>query len=139
MALFVLDTDTLTHYRSGHPQICARVRACAPADLAATIISAEEQLTGWYTLLRQARQPAQVERAYARLAETIQFYAGLQVLPFTLTSITRYQQLLPLRLNIGRMDLRIAAIVLENAATLVTRNLRDFQRVPGLTIEDWSV
>jgi predicted nucleic acid-binding protein len=36
------------------------------------------------------------------------------------------------------MDLRIAAIVPENNATLVSRNLRDFQRVSGLVVEDWS-
>ncbi len=41
-------------------------------------------------------------------------------------------------LNVRKMDLRIAAIVLEKGATLVSRNLRDFRRVPGLRVEDWS-
>jgi predicted nucleic acid-binding protein len=36
------------------------------------------------------------------------------------------------------MDLRIAAIVLEHGATLTTGNVRDFQRIPNLMIEDWT-
>ena len=42
------------------------------------------------------------------------------------------------KLNVGGMDLRIAAIALENNATVVTRNVVDFQRIPGLLIEDWA-
>ena len=43
-----------------------------------------------------------------------------------------------MNLNVRKMDLRIAAIVLEHAAILATQNLRDFQRVPGLVTEAWT-
>jgi tRNA(fMet)-specific endonuclease VapC len=46
--------------------------------------------------------------------------------------------LLTLRLNVGKKDQRIAATTLGNGATLVTRNLQDFQRIPNLALEDWT-
>jgi tRNA(fMet)-specific endonuclease VapC len=61
-----------------------------------------------------------------------------QILPMTRAAIARYESLKSMNLNVRKMDLRIAAIVLEQGSTLVTRNLRDFQRVPNLPIEDWS-
>lgn len=43
-----------------------------------------------------------------------------------------------MRLRIGTMELRIAASALTSGAALVTRNVQDCQRVPGLVIEDWT-
>ena len=40
---------------------------------------------------------------------------------------------------IGTRDLQIAAIALANQLTLVTHNLREFERVQGLALEDWEV
>jgi tRNA(fMet)-specific endonuclease VapC len=37
------------------------------------------------------------------------------------------------------MDLRIGAIALANDALLISRNLRDFMRIPNLHVEDWTL
>jgi len=138
MGLYVLDTDTISLFRQGHEVVCRRVATCLSDEIATTVITVEEYLTGWYSLVRKARGPEQLERAYRELAEAPQFLAHFQILSFTQPAIARFEELLALKLNIGKMDLRIAAIVLEAGATLVTRNLRDFRRVPGLVIEDWT-
>jgi tRNA(fMet)-specific endonuclease VapC len=136
---YILDTDTLSLVRGGHPRVIARVRAHHTAgDLAITVVSVEEQLTGWYSVLRRANRRDRLALAYQRLAESVQFLARFPILPFPEPAIARFEGLKALRLNVGSMDLRIAATVLEAGATLVTRNLRDFQRVPGLVIEDRS-
>ena len=56
----------------------------------------------------------------------------------TESAIDRYEDLRKQKLNIGKMDLRIAAIVLQHDAILVTRNTQDFCRIPGLLLENWS-
>jgi tRNA(fMet)-specific endonuclease VapC len=61
------------------------------------------------------------------------------MLAFCLPAMTRHTHLLRQHLNIGSNDLKIAAIAMEGGGTVVTRNTRDFGRIPGLIWEDWSV
>lgn len=138
MTLYVLDTDILTLFQSGHSVVVRHVQGCPADQLAVSVISVEEQLTGWYTKLRRAKKRDQLARAYQRLAHSVSFLSHLQILPFPEPTIVRYEDLRDAHRHIGKNDLRIAAIVLEHAAILVTRNLQDFQQVPGLKIEDWS-
>jgi len=90
-------------------------------------------------LTRQARRPAEIARAYAQLSDAVVRLARWRILLYTESAIARVAQLKVLRLNVRLMDLRIAAIALKNNAVVVTRNQRDFGRVPGLVAEDWSV
>lgn len=134
-----MDTDTMTLFRSGNSGVVRRVAETSPANLAVTVISVEEQLQGWYRRLHRDTGPGQLSETYRRLADTVRFYSGLNILNFSENAVARYDSLLSARLNVGKFDLRIAAIALEIDATVVTRNTRDFARVPGLAIEDWSV
>jgi tRNA(fMet)-specific endonuclease VapC len=139
VSLYVLDTDILTLLRLTDSRVCQQVAAHSPTELATTVITVEEQLRGWYTRLRRAKKRDELARAYQALADTAKALSGLAILSFTESAIIRYEGLKSLKITIGKADLRIAAITLENGSTLVTRNLRDFQQIPNLPLENWAV
>jgi tRNA(fMet)-specific endonuclease VapC len=138
MTIYALDSDTISLFHAGHPAVTMRCLAVPRQSLAVTVISVEEVLSGWYKLLRQAKRRDQVARAYFRLAQSVQFLGGLQILPYSEPAIDRFELLKTLKLGVRAPDLRIAATALEHGAIVVTRNLRDFCVVPGLAVEDWS-
>ena len=138
MSLFVLDTDILTLFEREHPAVVANVAAHLPSEIAISVVTVEEQLSGWYGQLRQAKGTERLAWAYRRLAATIRFLRNAQILDFDEAAISRYQELKRRRLKTRKMDLQIAATALEHGGTVVTRNVRDFKVIPGLTIEDWS-
>jgi tRNA(fMet)-specific endonuclease VapC len=138
MTRYVLDTDMLTLVEEGHPAVSRRFLQEPPEDVAVTVLSVEEQLSGWYTQVRKAKRPDKLAWAYRRLTSTVKFLARLQILTYDEPAINRHQELRKQKVKIGRMDLRIAATVLEHGAILVTRNSRDFKQIAGLRLEDWS-
>lgn len=139
MRLYLLDTDILTLFRSRHPRVCERAATHHRSELATSIITVEEQLTGWYSLLRRAKREDELVAAYQRLAGTVQFLSRVQILAFSSNAASRFTEFRKARLKIKTMDLRIACIALEAGAKLVTRNRSDFEVVPGLELEDWTI
>ncbi|HKA06684.1 MAG TPA: type II toxin-antitoxin system VapC family toxin [Gemmataceae bacterium] len=138
MSLYVLDTDIVSLFQHDDAAVAASVQRHPIEELAITVLTVEEQLSGWYNELRKAKKPAILAAVYQQMALTVQFLGHLPILSFTEPAIKRYEALQELKLKVKKTDLRIAAIVLEQNAVLVTRNARDFSRVPGLRIEDWS-
>ena len=138
MTMYVLDTDMLTLVQEGHPEASRRFLEHGPEEVAVTVLSVEEQLSGWYTQLRKAKSAERLAWAYDRLTNNVRFLSRLQILTFNKAAIDRFEDLRKRKLKIGRIDLRIAVTVLEHKSVLVTRNSRDFKKVPGLVIEDWS-
>jgi len=101
--------------------------------------SAEEQFRGWLAQVHRIRDPHQQVVAYERLQRRIEFFAAWEVLPWTEKAADILVDLRRQKIRIGTMDLKIAAIVLSQRATLLSRNLVDFSQVPSLSIEDWTL
>lgn len=139
MTRYAFDTDTLSLYDRMHPAVVRNVFHHLGDDIRLTTATVEESLGGWLAVVRAAKTPAQTEAAHRRLATAVRMLGTWDVFPMTAAAEVRFRQLLRQRLNVGGGDLRIAAVALEFGATVVTRNVRDFRRIPGLTIEDWSV
>jgi len=110
-----------------------------PAPLTTTVINVEEQLRGRLAQVAEAKDDPKQAIAYQRLVETVLLLSEFQVLPYDESSQACYQSLKTQRLRIGTQDLRIAAIALAHNGILLTRNLRDFEKVPGLVLQDWSI
>ncbi len=137
--MYLLDTDHVSLYQQGNPSIGRRLQQLPPNQIATTIITYEEQVAGRLAAVRKVRSGSERVNAYFWLQRTMEFYCRMPVLPFDAAAATILQQLISLKLRIGTQDLLIAAIALANDMMLLTRNRRDFQKVPSLSLPDWSL
>jgi tRNA(fMet)-specific endonuclease VapC len=67
----------------------------------------------------------------------VRFFDRWQIVRFDQVAVDKNDELRRQRIRIGTQDLKIAAICLRHDATLLSSNLRDFERIPSLRVEDW--
>ena len=89
-------------------------------------------------MVNAARNPRALVEAYAHLRQHALNYSRIPIIAFHEPAALLALSLQKSKLRLGTMDIRIAAIALVNDALLISRNLRDFQRVPDLRVEDWT-
>lgn len=133
MSILILDSNTISYYLRGDPQVVPQVQALAPADVGVPSIVEYELRDGLLRLPQAAAKP--------RLAALMQLLQPMQRLPFD-SECAAHAARIRAELEvagtpIGPHDTLIAATALRFQGTLVTRNVREFSRVQGLQWLNW--
>ncbi len=136
---WILDTHCLSLLQRGHPNLIRRINNINPKNILITIITTEEQLRGRFDTIRRASPGDGLSLAYLKLRDTLQDIRMLNLLDFTQEASNFYEDLLRQKIRIGTRDLRIAATALSVNGIVITRNRKDFIKVPNLRIEDWTI
>lgn len=141
--MIILDTDVFSFLELPDSAEYRRIRARlaqldSPQKVCTTVITYEEQSRGRLAMVSGARDVRALTTAYAHLRQHAINYSKIAIAEFDSVAAALATDLLKLKLRIGTMDIRIAAIALSNDALLVTRNLADFRKVPKLRVEDWT-
>ena len=129
---YLLDTDICIYILRGQPKkVAERFRRLRPGDVGLSSIALAELAFG----AAYGESPRNRERL-----ET--FVAPLSVVDFDQEAALAYGQLRADLFRrgtpIGPLDMLIAAHALALDVTLVTNNEREFKRVPGLRVENWT-
>ena len=127
----LLDTNTLIHYLRGHPPVVARLQSAPPRQIAIpSLVGYEIE----YGTLKTGSQ--------RRRAIIAQLLAGIQEIPLdreaALESARIRIDLEARGLPIGPIDLLIAGTAVSRGAVLVTNNTKEFSRIKGLRLSDWT-
>jgi predicted nucleic acid-binding protein len=137
--MYLLDTDTLSHIQHGHPAVMARLSPPPAEEVATTIITRIEILRSRFDTIMKSATAGELERAQQWLHESDALLQSWRIVPFNNAACAVFERLRTVRglRKIGRADLLISSIALAHRAILVTRNVRDFQLVRGLQVENW--
>jgi tRNA(fMet)-specific endonuclease VapC len=101
------------------------------------IVTVEERMRGWLAVIAKEKTALRQVAGYRELVRLFEFYQEFEVVPFDEAAARQFDDLRGRRLRLGAMDLKIAATALVHDALLLSANRRDFERVPGLRVENW--
>ncbi|MCI0701140.1 MAG: type II toxin-antitoxin system VapC family toxin [Planctomycetia bacterium] len=131
--IYLLDSTVwVAILRNKHPEVAVRYGATDPAEIRICSVVVAELRHG---CLKSAKPTVNRAILDALLAPVVS-------LPFDDIAADHFSALRHHLESIGQMigpyDAQIAAIALANGCTLVTHNVSEFSRVPGLVVEDWQ-
>lgn len=139
---YLLDTDHLSilQRQAGQDYInlSTRMADYPLSDFAVSIVTFHEQMLGSHAYINRARNKDETVKGYEMMARLVRDFKVLPLISFDAGAAKAFSQLQSQRIQLAKMDSRIAAIALFRKLTLLTRNHRDFSKVAGLAIADWT-
>ena len=139
--MIALDTDHISILQhEDSPKAVAlveKLESLPEGEAVTTAVTLEEQARSWLSLIGRYSDVRQQVVYYDRLVAMFDFFASWEVLRFDERAAAEFLRLRSERVRIATTDLKIAAITLVNDATLLSCNLRDFEKVRGLRVENW--
>ena len=139
--MIAFDTDVLTEILLGNARFVERVAGIPASQQGVPVVVAEEIIRGRLNSIRQAeagKGRISIAQAYELFRQSLTDLQHLNVLPYTREAESLFHQWRKQKVRVSTHDLRIAAICMHESATLASRNRRDFDRVPGLSVEYWD-
>ncbi len=140
---YLLDTDHLSVLQRQTGQdylnLSKRMSYYPLSDFAVSIVTFQEQMLGSHTFINRARSLNDVVKGYEMMTRLINDFKILPLLPFDSDAAIVFNQLHFQRIQLAKMDARIATIAISRGLILLTRNHQHFGKVSALLIEDWTV
>jgi len=129
---YLLDTCVISDFIKGEPETTAKLKKTAPADIAISSITVMELR---YGLVINPQRAQKIEPTISS------FLSSVTTLPFNTAEAEQAAQIRAALKSqgqpIGAYDALIAATALQHNLIMITTNQREFERVPGLQIENW--
>jgi len=140
--MYILDTDHLSLIqRNGQvgKRILAKLAVIEESEVVVTVITYEEQVRGRLNVLSRAKTLDEQILGYQGLQQLAVDYQSIVIVSFSHAAAVEHQRLRRAYPRIGNMDLKIAAVTLNNNEILLTRNVSDFGQIVELRTEDWTI
>ena len=138
--MILLDTDhfsvVVDARHASHARLVDQLRRANDA-VALPIVAVEEQLRAWLAQVRRIHDVKKQVYPYDRLIRLVDTLRQWDIARWNESAADIFAGLRSERIRIGTQDLKIASIALHMDALLLSANRRDFEKVPGLRVEDW--
>jgi tRNA(fMet)-specific endonuclease VapC len=135
------DTDILTEILAGNPAYAERIAKVPLEDQSVPIVAIEEILRGRLNVIRKAeagKARISIDDAYRFFEETLDAIREVRFLSFTPQAEALLREWRKQKVRGSTHDLRMAASCVAHSVALVPRNRRDFEHIPGLSVEFWE-